>query len=53
MHPSMQAAVAITPSIIAARQEIEQKRRIPVALNKKMVDAGLFRMLVPMDIGGL
>jgi alkylation response protein AidB-like acyl-CoA dehydrogenase len=52
MDPSLQAAIAIAPDIVAARQKIEQQRKIPTALNRKMIEAGLFRMLVPKDIGG-
>ncbi|MEZ5726585.1 MAG: acyl-CoA dehydrogenase family protein [Burkholderiaceae bacterium] len=46
-------ARALVPEIVARRDEIERARRIPADLNAKLVQAGLLRMLVPAEIGGL
>jgi alkylation response protein AidB-like acyl-CoA dehydrogenase len=37
----------------AFQQEIEAERRIPPALVQQLREAGLYRMLVPRDLGGL
>ncbi|MCP5265144.1 MAG: acyl-CoA dehydrogenase family protein [Burkholderiaceae bacterium] len=46
-------ARALVPEIVSRRDEIERARRIPADLNARLVQAGLLRMLVPAEIGGL
>jgi alkylation response protein AidB-like acyl-CoA dehydrogenase len=46
------AARALTPRIAAAGEEIDAQRRLPPSLVEAMVDAGLFRMLLPRLAGG-
>lgn len=48
----LEAARAVVPQIEAAADRIEQERRLPPALVAALVDAGLFRMLVPRSLGG-
>ena len=49
----MLAAVeALAPDIRAASQEIEQGRRLPIALVEKMKRAGLFSLAMPKEWGG-
>lgn len=43
----------LAPRIAAAAADIELQRRIPQALVMDLARAGLFRMLVPRDAGGL
>lgn len=45
-------ARAIAPDIEACGEEIERERRLPPALVAKLVDAGLFHMLLPRSLGG-
>jgi len=51
-RPLLDAARDLVPRIAAASDEIEQTRRLPAALVAALVDAGLFRMLVPASLGG-
>jgi len=46
------AARAVAEPLAAAGDEIEQTRRIPEHLLSKLHDGGLFRMLLPRDLGG-
>ena len=46
------AARALRPQIVAARDEIEESRRLPPAIIEQMDRAGLFRMYVPKSLGG-
>jgi indole-3-acetate monooxygenase len=48
----LQAARALAPTVAAAGDRIEQERRLPPEIVAAMVDAGLFRMLVPRSLGG-
>jgi alkylation response protein AidB-like acyl-CoA dehydrogenase len=45
-------ASALAPGIEADAEEIERERRLPRALVSRLVDAGLFRMLLPASLGG-
>ena len=45
-------ARALAPEIEASGALIEEQRRIPTALIKKLLDAGLFHMLLPRSLGG-
>lgn len=40
------------PEVIAAAEEIEESRSVPPYLIEKMLDAGIFRMMLPKSIGG-
>jgi alkylation response protein AidB-like acyl-CoA dehydrogenase len=46
------AARALGPRIESRGDQIEAERRLPMDLVKAMVEAGLFRMLVPASLGG-
>ncbi len=46
------AARALAEPLAAASDEIEQTRRIPEPLLSQLHDGGLFRMLLPRDLGG-
>lgn len=43
---------ALSPGIAAAAERIERDRRIPEPLLGEMIDAGLFRLLLPRSVGG-
>jgi alkylation response protein AidB-like acyl-CoA dehydrogenase len=49
----VQTARGLGPEIAAVADEIERERRLPAALVERLVEAGLFRMLVPASLGGL
>ena len=46
------AAKSLRPQIVAARDEIEESRRLPHGIIEQMDRAGLFRMYVPKSLGG-
>ena len=48
----MAAAKSLRPQIVAARDEIEESRRLPQSIIDRMDEAGLFRMYVPTSLGG-
>ncbi|MPZ48092.1 MAG: acyl-CoA dehydrogenase [Dehalococcoidia bacterium] len=51
-HPLVLAARALRPQIEAAADEIERERRIPEPLVRALIDAGLYKMLIPRSLGG-
>ena len=46
------AARALRPQIVAAREEMDQHRRLPPSLVEAMDEAGLFRTYMPSSLGG-
>jgi alkylation response protein AidB-like acyl-CoA dehydrogenase len=50
--PLLHAVRKLAPKIEAAAEEIERQRRLPQHLVDALVDAGLFRMIVPRSLGG-
>ena len=50
--PILLAAIGLAPQIRAAREEIEQSRRIPPPLAASMKEAGIFGMVMPRAWGG-
>lgn len=46
------AAAALRPVIRGYQEEIERERRIPPALMEQLRAAGLYRMMVPRELGG-
>jgi indole-3-acetate monooxygenase len=51
-HRLVAAAKALRPEIVAAADQIERDRRIPLALVQAVRDAGLFRLFLPASLGG-
>jgi alkylation response protein AidB-like acyl-CoA dehydrogenase len=49
----LQAAEALAPMIKARARDTELARRLPADLAETIARAGLFRMIVPQEIGGL
>jgi alkylation response protein AidB-like acyl-CoA dehydrogenase len=47
------AARRLSPEIIAAREEADQLRHLPPALADKLANAGLYRLYLPRNLGGL
>jgi alkylation response protein AidB-like acyl-CoA dehydrogenase len=48
----VQAARDLAPRIAAAADQIEREQRIPADLVAALADGGLFKMLVPLSLGG-
>jgi alkylation response protein AidB-like acyl-CoA dehydrogenase len=48
----LEAARRLAPQIAAASDQIEEQRRLAPEVVEALVDAGLFRMLVPRSLGG-
>jgi alkylation response protein AidB-like acyl-CoA dehydrogenase len=51
-HELLEYAVAIAPTLAAQSVSIERERRIPQCVADELADLGMFRMLVPRDLGG-
>lgn len=51
-HPILRAVIALAPEIGAYREEIEEGRRIPMAVVQMMKSAGVFGMAMPRAWGG-
>lgn len=49
----LQSLRALAPTLSARSQEIEDARRLPADLLSALKEAGVFRMFVPRDFGGL
>lgn len=47
-----EAARALRPSILRVRDSIDAERRLPPEIVAPMIDAGLFQLFVPADVGG-
>ena len=52
-HPTLAAALSLQPELAARSAEMEEVRRLPADLARKMAEAGLFRMVTPAVYGGL
>jgi len=46
------AAVALTPRIVATRDQVEKDRRVPDQLVKALQEAGMFDLWLPRSFGG-
>jgi alkylation response protein AidB-like acyl-CoA dehydrogenase len=47
------AAINLAPQIRAARDELEEIRRVPPSLVQALADAGLLQLHLPRSMGGL
>lgn len=52
-HDAVDAAVRLRPQILAARAETEAMRELPGSIVTALVDAELFRLAIPAELGGL
>jgi alkylation response protein AidB-like acyl-CoA dehydrogenase len=52
-EPPVQAAAALRPALRRYREEIEREQRLPRALVEQLREAGLYRMVIPRELGGL
>src|SRR5262245_36935744 len=50
--PLLDTVRSLAPTIHAHAASIEQERRLPKPVVRALVDAGVFRMLVPRSLGG-
>src|ERR1700746_2563174 len=52
-QPVVQAAAALQPVLRGYREEMEREQRLPKALVEQLRAAGLYRMVIPRELGGL
>ncbi|MBV8185978.1 MAG: acyl-CoA dehydrogenase family protein [Alphaproteobacteria bacterium] len=52
-NPLLQAARALRPVILAAREHVESDRRLPQHLTDELARKGFFRLFLPQAYGGL
>jgi alkylation response protein AidB-like acyl-CoA dehydrogenase len=52
MNPVLEAAKELQPVIRDCQEEIERERRVPPAIVEQCREAGLYRLLVPRELGG-
>lgn len=52
-HPTLDAARALQPELFDRAAEMEEVRRLPADLARKLAEGGLFRMVTPSVYGGL
>ena len=48
----VEAAAGLAPLIRSRAEDIEQSRRLPLALFEAITQAGLFRLWIPLSLGG-
>ncbi len=53
VQPLVQAAAALQPMLRDYREEIEREQRLPKAVVEQLRAAGLYRMVIPRELGGL
>lgn len=51
-HDAIAAASALRPAILKARDETEARRELPENIVDELVQAGLFRIALPVEMGG-
>lgn len=52
MHPALEAAQRLAPTIEAAGDEIERGRQLTPAVVDALVRERMFRLLLPKTLGG-
>lgn len=52
-HPTLTSALSLQAEIAARADEMDEVRRLPADLARKMAQAGLFRIVTPSAYGGL
>ncbi|MEM7250497.1 MAG: acyl-CoA dehydrogenase family protein [Pseudomonadota bacterium] len=50
--PELEAAIGLGPAIRAAQDDIDADRELPRGLVESLTGSGLFRLLLPQDLGG-
>jgi alkylation response protein AidB-like acyl-CoA dehydrogenase len=52
VHPVLDRLAPLLPGIAARAAEIEQARQLPADLAQQLVEAGVFKLCVPLSLGG-